>query len=343
MKRNHGRRPTVRDVARTAGVSVATVSRALSRPQDVKKETLERVLSVVKDTGYRSNQMAVQFRTGTSRSIMVLVSDITNAFYAEFFKGIEQAARSKGYVLLIGDTSEEAASERVYFDMLTSNKADGLLWNVDGIPAGFFQCEDRWPLLDIPLVACNGIDEMDVPTVRIDNDVGGRMAAEHLLELGHRRFAQICGPPHHDSIKRRFDGFNRALKRAGIEIPEELTIPIDLGIEQGRLVADRLLAVSDRPTAVFVHNDATAIGMLHTFLKRGLSVPGDFSIVGYDDMPYASAMTPELTTVRLPRRRWGAAACEMMISVIQGAELERREVTITPELKVRDSSGPPKA
>jgi len=333
----------VRDVARVAGVSVATVSRALSRPDDVKAETLERVLSIVKETGYRSNQMAVQFRTGTSRSIMVLVSDITNAFYAEFFKGIEQYARSKGYVLLIGDTSEEAASERVYFDMLTSNKADGLLWNVDGIPTGYFQADDRSDLLDIPLVACNGIDDLDLPTVRIDNDLGGRLAAEHLLDLGHRRFAQVCGPLHHDSVKRRFDGFNLALRQAGIQVPDELTIPIKLGIDQGRRAAEDLLGLANRPTAVFVHNDATAIGMLHTFLKRGLSVPGDISVVGYDDMPYASAMTPELTTVRLPRRRWGAAACEMMIAVIEGKDIESREISIAPELKVRDSSGPPKA
>lgn len=333
----------MRDVARVAGVSVATVSRALSRPDDVKAETLERVLSIVKETGYRSNQMAVQFRTGTSRSIMVLVSDITNAFYAEFFKGIEQYARSKGYVLLIGDTSEEAASERVYFDMLTSNKADGLLWNVDGIPTGYFQADDRSDLLDIPLVACNGIDDLDLPTVRIDNDLGGRLAAEHLLDLGHRRFAQVCGPLHHDSVKRRFDGFNLALRQAGIQVPDELTIPIKLGIDQGRRAAEDLLGLANRPTAVFVHNDATAIGMLHTFLKRGLSVPGDISVVGYDDMPYASAMTPELTTVRLPRRRWGAAACEMMIAVIEGKDIESREISIAPELKVRDSSGPPKA
>ncbi len=333
----------MRDVARSAGVSVATVSRALSRPQDVKKETLERVLSIVKETGYRSNQMAVQFRTGTSRSIMVLVSDITNAFYAEFFKGIETFARSKGYVLLIGDTSEEVASERVYFDMLTSNKADGLLWNVDGIPAGFFRSEGRSALLEAPLVACNGIDDIELPTVRIDNDLGGRLAAEHLLGLGHRKFAQVCGPLHHDSIQCRFQGFNLALRQTGLTIPDELMIPIELGIDQGRRVAEQFVSMADRPTAVFVHNDATAIGMLHTFLQRGLSVPGDISIVGYDDMPYASAMTPELTTVRLPRRRWGASACEMLISMIEGEDIDRREISIAPELQVRDSSGPPRA
>lgn len=342
MKKNNGKRPTVRDVARHAGVSVATVSRAISRPEDVKKETLERVLSVVRETGYRSNQMAVQFRTGTSRSLMVLVSDITNAFYAEFFKGIEEHAHSAGYVLLIGDTSGDVDAEKSYFDMLSSNKADGLLWNVDGMPTKFLEREGLSALMDAPVVACNGIDQNDLPTVRIDNDLGGRLAAEHLLGLGHRNVAQVCGPMHHDSIRGRFEGFTNALAAAGIRVPAALTFATELGIEEGRRAAAQIAALEHRPTAVFVHNDATAIGMLHTFLKCGLSVPDDISIVGYDDMPYANAMTPELTTVRLPRRRWGAAACEMLIAVVEGRPLDRRDVTIAPELKVRDSSAPPR-
>jgi len=320
---------------------VATVSRAISRPEDVKKETLERVLTIVKETGYRSNQMAVQFRTGTSRSIMVLVSDITNAFYAEFFKGIEEHARSEGYVLLIGDTSEDVESEKIYFGMLSSNKADGLLWNVDSVPADVLQTDGRSILDDTPIVACNGIDKLDLPTVRIDNDLGGRLAAAHLLDLGHRSFAQVCGPLNHDSIKRRFEGFNLALRHAGLDIPPERTIPIELGIDQGREAAKMLAALRDRPTAVFVHSDAAAIGILHAFLNMGISVPGDISIVGYDDMPFASAMTPELTTVRLPRRRWGAAACKMLISVIEGSDLDTREVVIAPDLMVRDSTAVP--
>ena len=179
------KRLTVRDVAREAGVSVATVSRALSRPKDLKTETLDRVLKVVRETGYRSNQMAVQLRTGASRTLMVLVSDITNAFYAEFFKGIEDYARGRGYILLIGDTSQDAQSEQDYFGMLSANKADGLLWNVDATPAELADKTGMDPLGGHPVVLCNDIPQMDAPTVRIDNDLGGRMVADHLLDLGH--------------------------------------------------------------------------------------------------------------------------------------------------------------
>ncbi len=331
------KRPTVHDVAREAGVSVATVSRALSRPKDLKKETLDHVLKVVRATGYRSNQMAVQLRTGLSRTLMVLVSDITNAFYAEFFKGIEDYARSRGYILLIGDTSQDARSEQDYFGMLSANKADGLLWNVDATPVEL--TGDIGELLGgHPLVLCNHNAEIDAPTVRIDNDLGGRLVAEHLLNLGHRAFAEVSGPLEHDSIRRRHDGFTAALREAGLHVPPEWRLGGGLGIEIGQQAARDIAAMDRRPTAVFAHNDATAIGLMHTLQKLGLEVPGDISVVGYDDMPYACAMTPELTSVRLPRRRWGAAAAKMLISVLEGDEVDTTEIAIPPEFKPRDSS-----
>ncbi|MDJ0823932.1 MAG: LacI family DNA-binding transcriptional regulator [Rhodobacter sp.] len=336
------KRPTVHDVAREAGVSVATVSRALSRPKDLKKETLDHVLKVVRATGYRSNQMAVQLRTGLSRTLMVLVSDITNAFYAEFFKGIEDYARSRGYILLIGDTSQDAQSEQDYFGMLSANKADGLLWNVDATPAELGQGTIADLLGGHPLVLCNHNTEIDAPTVRIDNDLGGRMVAEHLLDLGHRAFAEVAGPLEHDSIRRRHDGFNAALAEAGVTVPTDGQLGGALGIETGQAAARQITAMETPPTAVFAHNDAIAIGLLHSLPKLGLRVPDDISVVGYDDMPYACAMTPELTSVRLPRRRWGAAAAKMLISVLEGSETGTPEVAIPPEFKRRESSAPPR-
>ncbi|MDJ0630461.1 MAG: LacI family DNA-binding transcriptional regulator [Rhodobacter sp.] len=342
MPSSPNRRPTVRDVARKAGVSVATVSRALSRPKDLKKETLDHVLKVVRETGYRSNQMAVQLRTGASRTLMVLVSDITNAFYAEFFKGNEDYARSRGYILLIGDTSQNAQSEHDYFGMLSANKADGLLWNVDATPAGLTKAGGVDPLGGHPLVLCNHNAEIDAPTVRIDNDLGGRMVAEHLLNLGHRHFAEVAGPLQHDSIRRRHDGFAATLEQAGLAVPVEWRLGGDLGIETGQEAARQIAAMDRRPTAVFAHNDATAIGLLHTLLKLGLRVPDDISVVGYDDMPYARAMTPELTSVRLPRRRWGAAAAKMLISVLEGDGTSDHQIAIPPEFKPRNSSAAPR-
>jgi len=329
------------DVARSAGVSIATVSRALSQPDTVRKETRDRVLQVIQETGYRTNQVAVQLRTGTSRSLMVLVSDITNAFYAEFFKGIEDYARSRGYIILIGDTSEDPSSEQDYFDLLSSKKADGLLWNVDATPQVL--ATDSRTLPGTPLVLCNANDRIDAPTVRIDNDLGGRLAAEHLIGLGHRRVAQVCGPIAHDSIARRYAGFTSELAKSGCSVPDDLTFAGKLGIELGRDAAEQIARHPDPPTAVFAHNDVTAIGLLHTLLNRGLRVPDDISLVGYDDMPYAPAMTPDLTTVRLPRRRWGAAACKMLIDVIERNDVGQTEIIIAPELKVRGSSAPPRS
>ena len=331
----------MRDVAREAGVSVATVSRALSRPKDLKKETLNHVLKVVRAMGYRSNQMAVQLRTGSSRTLMVLVSDITNAFYAEFFKGIEDYARTRGYNLLIGDTSQDAQNEQDYFGMLSANKADGLLWNVDATPAELSQGGITDLLGGHPLVLCNHNADIEAPTVRIDNDLGGRMVAEHLLGLGHRQIAEVTGPLENDSIRRRHDGFSAALSDAGLRIKPDWQFGGGLGIEAGQSAARGIAALGARPTAVFAHNDATAIGLLHSLPKMGLRVPDDISVVGYDDMPYACAMTPELTSVRLPRRRWGAAAANMLISVLEGDETGTPEISIPPEFRPRDSSAPP--
>lgn len=337
-----GGRPKIQDVARQAGVSVATVSRALSQPERVREATLKRVLAVVHETGYQSNQIAVQLRTGASRAFLVLVSDITNAFYSEFFKGIEGQSRKRGYIPLIGDTSSDPRAEEHYFQILSSRKADGLIWNVDIAPAVYRNPETRSALRDTPLVLCSTNEALEAPTVRIDNDLGGHLAACHLLDLGHRRFAEIRGRLDFDTNRRRHAGFMQALREAGQSLPAGAAIEEDLSIEYGERAAAWLHGLAERPTAVFVHNDATVLGLLHGLRRLGIEVPGEISVVGYDDMPYARVTAPELTTVRLPKRRWGAAACDVLIDRIEGADVPH-EIAMPPELMVRKSTAPPRS
>lgn len=322
-------------------MSVATVSRALSQPELVRKATLDRVLAVVRDTGYRSNQIAVQLRTGASRAFLVLVSDITNAFYSEFFKGIEGQSRKRGYVPLIGDTSSDPRAEEHYFAILNSRKVDGLLWNVDAAPAVYRDPGTRAALRDTPLVLCSTNELLEAPTVRIDNDLGGCLAARHLVALGHRRFAEIRGQLDFDSNRRRHAGFVQHLREAGQSVADHAAIEGELGIEYGERAAAWLTGLAERPTAVFVHNDATALGLLHGLRMLGIDVPGEISVVGYDDMPYARVTAPELTTVRLPKRRWGAAACDVLIDHIEGTDVPH-EIAMPPELIERKSTAPPR-
>ncbi|WP_375230145.1 LacI family DNA-binding transcriptional regulator [Roseobacter sp. S98] len=336
------KRPTVKDVAREAGVSVATVSRAMSRPDDVKAKTRDHVFKVMKRLGYRANQAAGDLRRGRSRTLLVLVSEITNAFFAEFFKGIEEEARAHGYVLLIGDTSEDAESERAFSDMLLMNKAGGLILNTNGFLEDLLPSDENGVYAGPPVVSCGGHKEIELPTVRTDDVMGGRLAAGHLIKLGHRDIVQVCGPLQTNGMERRYHGFSQTLKNAGIPLQNDRELTGHLSVEYGLEAAQRLLASGDLPTAVFVHNDETATGLLHGLVRAGVRVPEDISVIGYDDMPYAAIFNPGLTSVRLPRREWGQLACRKLIAILNDEDGADAPVVIRPELIVRASTAPPR-
>lgn len=337
----NAKRPTVNDVAREAGVSNATVSRVMSRPGSVKAETRDHIIGVMKRLGYRANHAAAELRRGRSRRLLVLVPEITNAFYAEFFKGIDEEARSHGYVLLIGDTSEDADSERAFSDMLLLNQADGLILNTNGFWEGLLPSDADGAYFGPPVVSCGGHKEIELPTVRTDDVLGGRLAAEHLVELGHQDLIQVCGPLHMNGFERRFRGFNEALFDAGISRQCDRDFCGALSVDFGLQAATKLIEADELPTAVFVHNDETATGLMHGLVRAGIRVPEDVSVIGYDDMPYAAVFNPGLSSVRLPRRDWGRLACEMLISILESKPEVSGPVIIPPKLVARASTAVP--
>ncbi len=339
----NAKRPTVNDVARVAGVSNATVSRVMSRPGSVKAETRDHVIGVMKRLGYRANRAAAELRRGRSRRLLVLVSEITNAFYAEFFKGIEEEARSHGYVLLIGDTSEDADSERAFSDMLLLNQADGLILNTNGFLEGLLPSDADGAYFGPPVVSCGGHKEVELPTVRTDDVLGGRLAAEHLVELEHRDLVQVCGPLHMNGFERRFRGFNEALIDAGIPRRGDRNIIGALSVDFGLQAATKLIDAGDLPTAVFVHNDETATGLMHGLVRAGIRVPEDISVIGFDDMPYAAVFYPGLSSVRLPRREWGRLACKKLISILDNEADASEPEIIPPMLVARSSTAAPRS
>lgn len=333
------KRPTVRDVARQAGLSVASVSRALASPDAVRPRTKELVFAAVQETGYRRNQTAAELRTGRSKTLLVLVSEITNAFFSEFFKGIEEEARANGYVLLIGDISEAAENDLAFSEILSRNQAAGLILNTFGFLDDLLPKEAGLTYNGPPLVSCNGCCRIPVPAVRIDDERGGESVAEHLIGLGHTDMIQVAGKQSVKVFERRCRGFAKAMREAGIEARDDVRIEGQLSTEFGLNATRTILGMPRLPTAVFAHNDETAIGLLHGLTSNGLRVPHDISVVGYDDMPYAAVFNPGLTTVRLPRREWGRKACRKLISVLDGsADFEESEI-IQPELISRASSG----
>lgn len=336
------KRPTVNDVAREAGVSNATVSRVMSRPGDVKPETRDHIIDVMQRLGYRANRAAAELRRGRSRTLLVLVSDITNAFYAEFFKGIVEVASEHGYVLLIGDTSEDADAERAFSDMLLLNQAGGVILNTNGFLEDLLPGDANGSFCGPPVVSCGGHKEMDLPTVRTDDVLGGQLAAEHLIELGHRDIIQVCGPLEITGFERRYRGFNDALATAGIPLQKEPLIIGELSVEFGLKAAETLIELGNLPTAVFVHNDETATGLLHGLVRAGVGVPEDVSVIGYDDMPYAAVFNPGLSSVQLPRRQWGRLACGKLISLLENEPEANEQIIIEPKLIARTSTAAPR-
>jgi LacI family repressor for deo operon, udp, cdd, tsx, nupC, and nupG len=329
-------RATIRDVARAAGLSIASVSRALANPASVREETRTRVLAAVEALNFQPNLQAADFRRGRSNTIMVLVSDIANPFYSLFFSAIQAEARRNGFTVLIGDTASDPENERNYVAMLWAGKADGLISNVGRLPEGL---PDPGPggYVGPPIVACNRGAGLGIPTVRIDNYEAGKAVGRHLAGLGHRRLAQIHGSLRYDDYLGRYNGFLDGLAERGVPPESVLAFEGDQSTDSGRAAIDRLMQYPGSPTAIFAHSDEMALGALHELGLSGYGVPDDVSLVGFDDLNYAAALSPPLTTMRIPRVEWGRLACAHLIEqIVSGATVA--DTVISAEIVLRGST-----
>ncbi|WP_202899679.1 LacI family DNA-binding transcriptional regulator [Kordiimonas gwangyangensis] len=288
----------IRAVSKIAGVSVATVSRTLSTPDVVSEETRKKVLAAVKETGYKPNLMARNFRSRKSYSILVLVPDLSNPFFAMVISGIQQAAKARGYSVVLGNTMGDAEVERELAHQLHTNQADGII-----------QLSSRFPLADddcsegvTPAVinCCECVDDDSMPTVTLDNSGAAKALTDHLLALGHKRIAVISGPAESPLTAARLDGYRQALTAAGLSFDASLVTEGDYSLASGAAAAGTLLAASNRPTAMVCFNDEMAIGAMHEIRKAGLSVPSDVSITGFDNLSFAAYTDPPLTTISQP-------------------------------------------
>ena len=289
--------------------------------------------------GFQLNQQAVDFRRGRSNAIIVLVSDISNPFYSVFFAAIEAEARRHGFIVLIGDTASDLASEETYTAMLLAGKADGLISNAGRFPKGLVAPKDGY-YAGPPIVACNLDAGPGVPTTRIDNYQAGKTVGRHLAQLGHVRLAQVHGQLRHDDYRGRYQGFLDGLAEFGVP-PESVSAVVgDQSTRSGRWAAAELMALEDRPTAIFVHSDEMALGVMQQLVADGVRIPEDVSLVGFDDLGYAEALTPPLTTMRIPRSDWGREACSRLVDQILHGVEDFSDVLIPAELMIRGSTGP---
>jgi LacI family repressor for deo operon, udp, cdd, tsx, nupC, and nupG len=332
----------IADVAQLAGVSVATVSRTLARPEVVTEETRVRVLAAVRDTGYTPNVSARNLRVRKTMVVLVAVPDIANPFFAEVLQGIDDTLSAAGYGLIIANLAGPPEKEARYVDLVCAGQADGVL-----LLCGHVMRSPARDLRDahVPLVAaCESIPGESFPQVTIDNVFAAREAVRHLIGLGHRSIAYLTGPKSNILEQQRLEGYRQALRAADIAIDENLILPGDFtfatGVAAGRALLAR--APQARPTALFAANDEMAIGLIKTVHAAGLRVPRDLSVVGFDGIAYADYCEPTLTTIVQPRRDLGATAAAELIALMRTGKVGlRRAIQLPAALVLRDSTCPP--
>ncbi|MCS5717207.1 LacI family transcriptional regulator [Herbiconiux sp. CPCC 205763] len=331
------RRTTIQDVAAAAGVSVSTVSKAVNGRYGISTETSRRVLEVVERLGYESSLIASSMRSRRTGVIGVLVADF-EPFSAEILKGVASALHESRLDLLAYSASrqhEGAGWEQRSLSRLSGTLIDGAIIvtpTVVGVNT------------EVPIVAVDPhTGRADLPTVESDNFGGALQATDYLIELGHTRIAFVAGRPDLRSSVLRDAGYRRALEMARIPFDPAL---VRVGLyehETARSTAASLLSSPNRPTAVFAANDLSAIAIIQTAAELGLEVPGDLSVIGFDDVPEAARLTPPLTTIRQSMQTMGAAAAGLLVELMNGETPDSTHIRLPTRLIRRATTAPPRA
>jgi LacI family transcriptional regulator len=328
---------SIRDVASRAGVSVATVSNSINRPDRVSPATRSRVLAVIDDLGYVRSESARQLRAGRSRLVALLVLDMANPFFVEVARGAENAVRAENLGVMLCTSNQDQGAEAHYLSLFAEQRVRGVLMtpaDVGGDNLNWLR-ERRIPHVLVDRVADEGC------SVSVDDVAGGTVAVRHLMETGHRRIVYVSGPPQLTQCRDRRLGALRALRDAGL--PETAMVPLEapaLDVPSGRDAGARLLGLPDRPTAVFCANDLLALGVLQALFAAGVRVPDQMALVGYDDIEFAAAAAVPLSSVRQPAFRIGRTAAELLLGETgdSASEHVHQQVVFQPELVVRRSS-----
>ncbi|PTP85708.1 DNA-binding transcriptional regulator CytR [Vibrio splendidus] len=331
---------TMKDVAQLAGVSTATVSRALMNPEKVSVSTRKRVETAVLEAGYSPNTLARNLRRNESKTIITIVPDICDPYFAEIIRGIEDAAVENDYLVLLGDSGQQKKRESSFVNLVFTKQADGML--LLGTDHPFDVSKPEQKNLPPMVMACEFAPELELPTVHIDNLTSAFEAVNYLAQLGHKRIAQISGPTTATLCKFRQQGYQQALRRAGVSMNPAYSTVGDFTFEAGAQAVRQLLALPEQPTAIFCHNDAMAIGAIQEAKKLGLRVPQDLSIVGFDDIQFAQYCDPPLTTISQPRYEIGRQAMLMMLDVLKGNDVQAGSRLLEAKLVVRGSTAPPR-
>lgn len=330
---------TILDIARHAGVSVATVSRTFNHPAKVHPETLKKVQRGIAELGYSRNALARGLRQMRSQTVIVIVPQIQNPFFSGVVQGIENIAHDNDFKVLIGETQEKQERLDYYAEMVATRFADGLILLGSLLPSVVSSALRKGEVPSLPLVlACERYDELQCPHVAIDNEAAAYQAVRHLIEQGCKRIATISGPLTNTLGQDRLQGCRRALSEAGLPFGSDLIAEGNFTLESGHAAMQGFLDRKERPDGIFCGSDEMAIGAQHAIRSAGLSVPNDFAIIGFDDIRFADYVDPPLSTIRQPTREIGEAAMRLMIGLLDDEPVEASEVILPHELIVRAST-----
>jgi LacI family transcriptional regulator len=328
---------TISEIAAQAGVSMPTVSRVLNRRSDVAPRTRERVEQLLREHGYQRRGPRPDDRAWL---IDLVFNDLDSPWAVEVIRGVEEAAHAAGAGTVVSAIHRRRSSARQWLENLRTRASDGVILVTTALDPDLHAELRR---LHVPAVVVDpaGVPDLDVPTIGATNWAGGVSATEHLTRLGHRRIGFIAGRPGLWCSRARLDGYRAGLEAVGIAVDPDLVVDGDFGYASGFEGAQRLLALDDRPTAVFAASDQMAMGVYEAVRQRGLRVPEDLSVVGFDDLPQACWTSPPLTTVRQPLSEMGMLAVRTVLRLLNGEHLESAKVELATEVVVRDSTAPP--
>ncbi len=327
---------SIYDIARSLNVSASTVSRALQDHPRISSEVRKMVQKKAREMNYKPNRMAVNLKLGKSSTIGVVVPNINRNFFSSVIDGIEEEASRKGYDVLICQSQESYEKEKKIISSLAQGRVDGV---IASIASGTYNYDHLNSLEEdgIPLVLFDRVaDEVHAGKVTIDDYRGAYMVVEHLLQQGRKRIFHCASHQHVKIWKRRCEGYLEAMRANGIEPDEDWIIYGEISQEQGRIAAQQIWKMENRPDAVFCTSDFVAIGMVLEFLKHGVRIPDDIAVCGFANEPMDALVTPSLSSVDQFSKQMGQQAAQMLFAKINGES--PADVVLTPELIVRDST-----
>ncbi len=336
------KKTTIKDIARMAEVSHTTVSRALNNKSRIKNETKERILSIARELNYLPNFVARSLVMKQTKTLGLVITTIANPFYTELSQGIETTAISLGYNIILCSTNYDLSVEKQYVDMLRSKGVDGIIFTSAhmGDPNIIGLAEEGFPLVLVNRRTYHPMVREKIDYIGVDNILGGYLAVEHLIKLGHERIGVIGGSSESSVGFERLEGGKKALTTYGREIIGDYFLEGDFLKGSGYRGGKEFLKMSRPPTAIFATNDYMALGTYQAIVEEGMKVPEDLALIGFNDIEFTSMKGIELTTIGQKKYEMGALAVKTLVERIEGRKVgPSKEIVLEPELIIRKTCG----